>query len=79
MPGVVFSSRLSKKTEYLCSLWFFVIQSLFADRNKIIFLNKKKVLYRLKDIDFLISNLNIRLFFFNSRGLTRCQIGNVLD
>ena len=54
MPGVVFSSRLSKKTENLCSLWFFVIQSLFADRNKIIFL-KKKILYRLEDIDFLIS------------------------
>ena len=32
MLGVVFLFRLSKKTEYLCSVWFF-IQSIFADQN----------------------------------------------
>ena len=46
--------RHLKKTEYLCSVWFFFIQSIFTDRYNSF---QQNFLYSIEDINFLSSNL----------------------
>ena len=43
-----------KKTDYLCSAWFFFIQSFFADRNNNF---QHNFLYYIEDFDFMSVDL----------------------
>ena len=64
--------RLLKKTEYLCSVWFFFILSIFADRNISI---QQKLFIPIEDIDltpmyfFLAPIFYLRCFFCNFLGV----------
>ena len=54
--------RLSKKTEYLSSVWFFLF-SQFSPIEIIVF--NKIFLYPIEDIDFLSSNENVKRYFIS--------------